>query len=118
MKPTLHLIGIFHTKHTAEYSHCAFTGKALRFPKMMQMYGYKVIEYSNEGSESTADEKVEIMSSQEFDSFFSKRSKKAFVGDHAVIGNDAHKLFEKRLIYEIKQRIQPQEIEMARTTSG
>jgi len=34
--PRLHLIGIFHTQHTAAYSHCAFTGKALRFPKMMQ----------------------------------------------------------------------------------
>jgi hypothetical protein len=22
----LHLIGIFHTQHTAAYSHCAFTG--------------------------------------------------------------------------------------------
>jgi hypothetical protein len=28
---TLHLIGIFHTQHTAAYGHCAFTGKALRF---------------------------------------------------------------------------------------
>ena len=27
----LHLIGIFHTQHTAAYSPCAFTGKALRF---------------------------------------------------------------------------------------
>jgi len=41
---TLHLVGIFHTQHTAAYSHCAFTGKALRFPKMMQRQGYTVIE--------------------------------------------------------------------------
>jgi len=40
----LHLVGIFHTQHTAAYSHCAFTGKALRFPKMMQGQGYAVIE--------------------------------------------------------------------------
>jgi hypothetical protein len=46
----LHLVGIFHTQHTAAYSHCAFTGKALRFPKMMQGQGYTVIEYSNAGS--------------------------------------------------------------------
>jgi len=26
MKPRLHLVGIFHTQHTAAYSHCAFTG--------------------------------------------------------------------------------------------
>jgi hypothetical protein len=24
--PRLHLVGIFHTQHTAAYSHCAFTG--------------------------------------------------------------------------------------------
>jgi hypothetical protein len=45
----LHLVGIFHTQHTAAYSHCAFTGKALCFPKMMQSQGYEVIEYSNAG---------------------------------------------------------------------
>ncbi len=35
-KPRLHLVGIFHTKAQLAFSHCAFTGKALRFPKMMQ----------------------------------------------------------------------------------
>ena len=39
MKPCLHLVGIFHTQHTAAYSHCAFTGKALRFPKMLKGQG-------------------------------------------------------------------------------
>lgn len=110
MKPQLHLLGIFHTKHTKEYSHCAFTGKALRFPKMMQKYGYKVIEYSNEGSESTADEKVSLMTHEEFDSLYGRRKKESFVGNDAVIGSDGHKLFEKRLIHEIKQRINPQDI--------
>jgi len=62
MKPTLHLIGIFHTQHRSSFSHCAFTGKALRFPKMMQAFGYTVFEYSNAGSESVAVEKVEMLS--------------------------------------------------------
>lgn len=39
----LHLVGIFHTRATAEYSHCAFTGKALRFPRMMQAQGYECV---------------------------------------------------------------------------
>jgi len=56
-KPTLHLLvlsfiglmlkGLFHTCVTSKYSHCAFTGKVLRFSKMMKMYGYHVIEYGN-----------------------------------------------------------------------
>lgn len=49
-KPRLHLVGIFHTQHTAAYSHCAFTGKALRFPKIMQGQCYTVVEYSNDAT--------------------------------------------------------------------
>ena len=79
MKPTLHLIGIFHTKHQESFSHCAFTGKALRFPKMMQMYDYEVIEYSNEGSESTANEKVVMLTHQEYDEFYGNRKDTDFL---------------------------------------
>lgn len=110
MKPTLHLIGIFHTKHQSSFSHCAFTGKALRFPKMMQMYGYKVIEYSNEGSESTADEKVIMLSHDEYEEFYNKRKDTDFYGDDAVIGKPAHKKFEERLIPALRERLQPQDI--------
>jgi hypothetical protein len=108
-KPHLHLVGIFHTKHTQAYSHCAFTGKALRFPRMMQTQDYTVIEYSNEGSESTADEHVVMISASEFDTLFN-RSKTAFYGDDANIGNKGHKLFEQRLIPALRERLQPQDI--------
>lgn len=110
MKPDLHLIGIFHTKHQASYSHCAFTGKALRFPKMMQLYGYNVIEYSNEGSESTANEKVVIMSDSEFESFYGHRKNTDFVGNDATIGSEGHAFFEAKLISELRKRLKPQDI--------
>lgn len=97
-KPTLHLIGIFHTIHSDEHSHCAFTGKALRFPKMMQMRGYKVIEYSNEGSESTADEKHVMLTKEELFSMISKKREEDFYGNDAIVGSVHHKLFEERLI--------------------
>lgn len=109
-KPQLHLIGIFHTKHTREHSHCAFTGKALRFAKMMQMYGYHVIEYSNEGSESTADEIVQMMSSVEYAKLYHKRKKTDFFGNDAVIGSEGHTLFERKLIPALRQRIKSQDI--------
>jgi hypothetical protein len=80
----LHLVGIFHTQHTAAYSHCAFTGKALRFPKMMQGQGYTVIEYSNAGRESTADEHVTMLDAEEFDDLF-QRNETDFHGNDATV---------------------------------
>ena len=108
-KPRLHLVGIFHTQHTQSYSHCAFTGKALRFPRMMQAQGYTVIEYSNEGSESTADEHITMLNAAEFAALF-QRSDIAFHGDDATIGSDAHQLFERRLIPALRERLEPQDI--------
>ena len=109
-KPRLHLVGIFHTQHTVECSHCAFTGKALRFPKMMQQYGYDVIEYSNAGSESGATEHVQMLSQSEFNHLYNKRSRTDFYGDDATVGSEGHQLFESRLIPAIKERLQPQDI--------
>ena len=109
MKPRLHLVGIFHTQHTAAYSHCAFTGKALRFPKMMQGQGYTVIEYSNAGSESSADEHVTMLDATEFGALF-QRSVTDFHGNDATVGSEAHQLFEQRLIPALRERLQPQDI--------
>lgn len=109
-KPTLHLVGIFHTQHTAAYSHCAFTGKALRFSKMMRMCGYRVIEYANAGSESLADEQVEMLTADEFENILGKRDKKSFHGDDAALGTPQHNLFETRLVTAIQQRVKPRDI--------
>jgi glycosyltransferase involved in cell wall biosynthesis len=104
-KPTLHLIGLFHTQSNNKFSHCAFTGKALRFPKMMQLVGYEVIEYSNEGSESTADEHVMMLSKEAYDNFFGHRKKTDFFGDSVQVGSNAHVAFEKILIHEMRKRV-------------
>lgn len=77
---------------------------------MMQPYGYEVIEYSNEGSESTADEKVSILSGKEYESLYGSRQSKDFFGDHAMIGSDGHRLFEGKLISEMYSRVQPGDI--------
>ena len=50
----LHLPAIPHTITSAAYSHCAFTGKVLRFPRMMMSVGYEVYHYGVEGSETDA----------------------------------------------------------------
>ena len=109
-KPTLHLIGIFHTISSLEYSHCAFTGKVLRFPKMMQPFGYPVIEYSNGKSESTADEKVVILSADELSTMTGAQRQENFHGDLATVGTPWHTEFDKRLLVELEKRVKPGDI--------
>jgi SAM-dependent methyltransferase len=106
----LHLVGIFHTQAKASFSHCAFTGKALRFPRMMQAQGYEVIEYSNEGSDAGATAHVPILSIDEFDCFYGGRRSTDFHGDDATIGSEGHQLFEERLIVEMRKRLQQEDI--------
>ena len=110
MKPTLHLIGIFHTLPTQQYSHCAFTGKALRFAKMMMAQGYTVVEYANEGSEANASEHVTMLTGSEFDRLYGNRSGTSFHGDDATVGTEGHQLFESRLIPALHERAQPRDI--------
>jgi glycosyltransferase involved in cell wall biosynthesis len=73
VKGVLHVVGLPHTVVNQHYSHCAFTGKILRFAKMMQAYGWHVVEYSNGKSESAAFEKVQILSESTL-KLFSKRT--------------------------------------------
>jgi hypothetical protein len=103
-KPTLHLIGLFHTQTSREFSHCAFTGKVLRFPKMMRPFGYRVIEYCNEGSESEADEHVTMLTRGEFEEMGGFQKPGEFHGNNAVIGSPMYQLFTQRLIRETSSR--------------
>jgi glycosyltransferase involved in cell wall biosynthesis len=63
-KGVLHIVGLPHTIVNQEFSHCAFTGKILRFAKMMAVHGWYVVEYSNGASESAATEKISILSAE------------------------------------------------------
>lgn len=96
----LHLIGIFHTIHSIEYSHCAFTGKALRFPKIVNPIA-ELIEYSNEGSESEAKTKIVMVTKKEFEELEDKSYN---------IGTPLHRLFEQRLIEGLKLHIHDDDI--------
>ncbi len=83
----VHMLGLFHTETTAAYSHCAFTGKVLRFPRMMQPLGYQVIEYGNGQSESGASEFVQVLTRQELLALLPARNSSDFYAGAAVIGN-------------------------------
>ena len=58
----LHLPAVPHTITSPECSHCAFTGKVLRFSPMMRSQGYEVLHYGVEGSEG-----IDILTRAEWD---------------------------------------------------
>lgn len=106
-KPVLHLLGMFHTIHSNEYSHCAFTGKALRLGTMMTKQGYHVVEYANAGSESHVASKVPILYRTEFDNLKTRNREEDFIGNDAVMWTPLHTTFQDRLIAELKKRVKP-----------
>ena len=107
---TLHLLGIFHTQLNDEFSHCAFSGKARRFAKMMRPLGYKVVTYCNEGSVTESDEQVTILTAKEFERFYPRTKATDFVGNYAVIGERGWPTFHGRLIEQLHKRLQPGDV--------
>lgn len=57
----IHLLGLPHTQTTAAFSHCAFTGKVLRFAPMLRPHGVEVHHYGIEGAESGADVQYDVL---------------------------------------------------------
>lgn len=62
----LHMPAIPHTITRIEYSHCAFTGKVLRFSPMMRSRDFEVYHYGVETSESGATKDIQIFSLDEW----------------------------------------------------
>jgi len=50
-----------------DFSHCAYTGKVLRFPRMMMSRGFEVYHYGVEGSATEATKQVDVLSREEWD---------------------------------------------------
>ena len=120
----LHLPAIPHTITSPRYSHCAFTGKVLRFAPMMRSRGYQVYHYGVEGSEAGADVNVDILTAQEWqqlrvDSYLllhpeadpdDLTDERRFVGDLANIGTPPYREFNSRLRAALIERHQPGDI--------
>ena len=60
----LHIPAIPHTITSQLHSHCAFTGKVLRFAPMMRSCGYQVYHYGVEGSE--VEDTIDLLTKQEW----------------------------------------------------
>lgn len=105
----LHLLGLFHTIPAADFSHCAFTGRVVRFGKMMLPFGHEVIEYSNAGTEAQSSEHVEILDAETFE-----RLKALYKEEqpHEAASTDSslYREFCKRLVPELSMRVRDGDI--------
>lgn len=62
----LHILGLPHTITSNKFSHCAFTGKVLRFGPMMLSRGYEVYHYGIETSEIVCTKHFDVLSKKEW----------------------------------------------------
>ena len=112
MTMRLHLLGIPHTITRADFSSCAFTQKVRRFAPMLRPFGYEVIHYGVEGSESGANEQVEVMSQAEHldllgHPYHAQNTTGGFYGDDAVDDNALYRQFNLYLREVLKERVEP-----------
>lgn len=108
-KRKLHVLGLPHTAVTSAYSHCAFTGKILRFAKMMRPFGYTVVEYSNGASESGADIQVQVLSAEELGAL-TKRTSEAEDYSADVHNAELTSAFHARLLRAVTGLAEPGDI--------
>lgn len=106
--PTIHILAPFHTIPDAASSHCAFTGKAIRFSQMMQPLGYRCVEYSNRGSTTQAGTKVVMLNEEEYKRYYQPEVKSP--GNQAQIGTPGWHTFNTRLHNQLRQRAKPGDI--------
>lgn len=101
----VHMLAPFHTVPSEAASHCAFTGKVLRFAKMMKPHAH-VIEYANEGSESDAAEHVPMLTPEEYAVHYPRKDTD-FWGNHAIIGSTGYATFCAKLLPALGARVVP-----------
>ena len=110
-----------HTITTNEYSHCAFTGKVLRFAPMMISRGFEVYHYGIETSKPNATKNIELLTKDEwtklrFDSYkflypeltedeikIKLNDTKSFIGDLGNIGTPLYTEFNNRFRTAIQE---------------
>ena len=109
MSKKIHIIGIPHTIISQKYSTCAYTGKILRFPLMMKPLGWTIVEYSNEGSESTANQHFQVLSADEFKSLsLIKSNTQEFTID--VNNEQLNKVFYEKMYKLLADNVLPGDI--------
>lgn len=105
----LHLLGVPHTVTHPDFSHCAFTGKVLKFAPMMRPLGYEVIHYGNAGAQSGANEQVEVLSEEVFYALLGHRhdDPTRFYGDDARVDSPLYRTYNTLLKQRLAQHVRP-----------
>jgi len=117
----LHMPAIPHTITTNEYSHCAFTGKVLRFAPMMISRGFEVYHYGIETSKPNATKNIDLLTKEEWSNLrvdtykflhpeltedeikIKLNDTKSFIGDLGNIGTPLYAEFNKRFRTAIQE---------------
>ena len=109
----LHLLSIPHTITRADFSHCAFTMKVARLPRMMQPHGWHVTHYGVAGSVSGADVDVVLMDQDEHQDLLGHPYHEhgtGFYGDDATEGSPLYRQWNHYCRDELRDRVQPGDI--------
>jgi glycosyltransferase involved in cell wall biosynthesis len=109
MSNRLHVLGVAHTIPHEDYLVCAFTAKVLLFPEVIQPLGWDVIEYSNEGSVSSAREHVVILTKDRLQALSQRKSRKDPL-DVDANNADLTGEFQRVLVEKIRSRAKPGDI--------
>ncbi|GJE41254.1 DUF6625 family protein [Methylobacterium soli] len=106
---TLHIIGVAHTVVNRDNLICAFTAKVLLFPEVIQPFGWHVIEYSNEGSESHAHEHVVILTRERLQQL-TRRSSREDPHHLDVDNQELGQEYQEILVQKLQARARPGDI--------
>jgi glycosyltransferase involved in cell wall biosynthesis len=105
-------MSIPHTVTRGDFAHCAFTTKCLRFSRMMRPYGFEVIHYGVDGSDSGATADVILMGQDEHQEllghpYHAQHATGGMYGDDANADSLLYKQWNLYAREELKERVQP-----------
>lgn len=106
----LHVLAVPHTITTPRFSHCAFTGKVLRFSPMLRSVGYEVTHYGVEGAESGATEQVDVLATEEWQALGGQEPGADQFGALARTDSPLYRRFNGALVPLLRERYQPGDV--------
>lgn len=106
----IHMLGLYYTIHTQAFSPDPFSGKILRFPKMMQDEGFEYVEYCNEGSESEAKHKIQILDKATFQELRKLHEETEAPGKRDSMNSTLYREYDQKLLLALKDNVKPHDI--------
>lgn len=102
-----HVISLPHTQTTADFVHCAYTTKVVRFSNMMTDRGHDVFLYSSNDNDARCTEHINVIDKEYQDRFFKDDHTKTFFPIEWDIDLPYWQHMNSNAISEIRERIKP-----------